>query len=51
MRRRMRDAMRARVKRFYDQRDMVAAYDELYQRHIKAETELPAEPVPEEEPV
>jgi len=52
LRRRMRDAMRARVKKFYDQRDMVAAYDELYQRHIKAETELPAAPVcKEEEPV
>ncbi|MHC4732382.1 MAG: GT4 family glycosyltransferase PelF, partial [Planctomycetota bacterium] len=51
LRRRMRDAMRARVKEFYDQRDMVAAYDELYQRHIAAETELPAAPIPEEEPV
>jgi len=51
LRRRMRDSMRARVKQFYDQRDMVAAYDELYQRHIQAETELPAAPVPEEEPV
>jgi glycosyltransferase involved in cell wall biosynthesis len=52
LRRRMRDAMRERVKKFYDQRDMVAAYDELYQRHIKAETEMPAEPVyKEEEPV
>ncbi|MHC4161251.1 MAG: GT4 family glycosyltransferase PelF [Planctomycetota bacterium] len=51
LRRRMRDAMRARVKQFYGQRDMVAAYDELYQRHIAAETALPVAPVPEEEPV
>ncbi len=54
LRRRMRDSMRARVKQFYDQRDMVAAYDELYQRHIQAETTLPiatAESIPEEEPV
>jgi glycosyltransferase involved in cell wall biosynthesis len=37
LRRRMRDAMRERVRRFYDQRDMVAAYDELYRRHVGAE--------------
>jgi glycosyltransferase involved in cell wall biosynthesis len=33
LRKRMRDTMRERVTRFYDQRDMVAAYDELYRRH------------------
>jgi hypothetical protein len=33
----MRDAMRERVRRFYDQKDMVAAYDELYRRHIEAD--------------
>ena len=33
LRAKMRDAMRARVKRFYDQRDMVAAYDEIYRRY------------------
>ncbi|MDH3592289.1 MAG: GT4 family glycosyltransferase PelF [Planctomycetota bacterium] len=35
MRERMRDTMRERVRRFYDQRDMVAAYDEIYQRHAR----------------
>jgi hypothetical protein len=35
LRERMRDAMRERVRRFYDQRDMVAAYDEIYQRHAR----------------
>jgi len=44
LRRRMRDAMRERVQRFYDQKDMIAAYDELYQRHIRA-----LEPTPVEE--
>ena len=34
-RKRMRDTMRERVRRFYDQRDMVAAYDELYCRHLE----------------
>jgi len=43
LRRRMRDAMRERVRRFYDQKDMIAAYDELYQRHIRAEEPLPVE--------
>jgi glycosyltransferase involved in cell wall biosynthesis len=45
LRRRMRDAMRERVRRFYDQRDMVAAYDELYQRFIKIEEPSPVEVV------
>ena len=31
------------VRRFYDQKDMIAAYDELYQRHIRAEEPLPVE--------
>ncbi|MGH7163652.1 MAG: GT4 family glycosyltransferase PelF [Planctomycetota bacterium] len=35
LRARMGTAMRERVRRFYDQRDMVAAYDELYQRHLR----------------
>jgi len=35
LRERMRDAMRERVRRFYDQRDMVAAYDEIYRRHVR----------------
>jgi hypothetical protein len=26
------------VKRFYDQRDMVAAYDEIYRRYREKET-------------
>jgi len=30
LRERMRDAMRARVEKFYDQRDMVGAYGEIY---------------------
>ena len=35
-RERMRDTMRERVRRFYDQRDMVASYDELYTRWSRA---------------
>ena len=38
----MRDAMRERVRRFYDQREMVAAYDELYKRHRDAEQPIVA---------
>ncbi len=34
-RRAMRDAMRKRVQTFYDQRDMVAAYDQLYRSHLE----------------
>jgi len=45
LRRRMRDAMRARVEKFYDQRDMVAAYREIYQRYIEAEACAPVEGV------
>jgi len=34
LRGRMREAMRERVQRFYDQRDMVAAYHDLYHTHL-----------------
>jgi glycosyltransferase involved in cell wall biosynthesis len=34
LRQRMRDAMRQRVTQFYDQRDMVAAYHDLYHTHL-----------------
>ena len=40
LRAKMRDAMRERVQRFYDQRDMVAAYDELYQRYRDMEVKV-----------
>ncbi len=43
LRKRMRDAMRERVRRFYDQRDMVAAYDELYRRFVALEEPLAVE--------
>jgi len=36
LRARMRDAMRARVAKFYDQRDMVAAYGEIYTTYEQA---------------
>ena len=42
LRERMRDAMRARVQLYYDQRDMVAAYDEIYTRHAHARTPVVA---------
>ena len=32
----MRRAMRDRVQRFYDQRDMVESYRDLYWSHIKS---------------
>ncbi len=35
LRLRMGRAMRTRVQTFYDQRDMVAAYDEIYARHVQ----------------
>ena len=38
----MRDAMRLRVQRFYDQRDMVAAYDALYKGHLGKGPRAPA---------
>ncbi|MEM8882737.1 MAG: GT4 family glycosyltransferase PelF [Planctomycetota bacterium] len=57
LRERMRDAMRARVEKFYDQRDMVSAYDEIYERYKtsddRREVETPepvAMPEPEPEP-
>jgi glycosyltransferase involved in cell wall biosynthesis len=37
-RRAMRDSMRKRVQSYYDQRDMVAAYDEIYRRHADTPT-------------
>jgi len=40
MRRRMGESMRERVQRFYDQRDMVAAYDEIYQRNLNRERQI-----------
>jgi glycosyltransferase involved in cell wall biosynthesis len=43
LRRRMRDTMRERVTRFYDQRDMVAAYDEIYRRHAGKKDPAPAQ--------
>ena len=43
LRMRMRDTMRERVTRFYDQRDMVAAYDEIYRRHAGKTDPTPAE--------
>jgi polysaccharide biosynthesis protein PelF len=45
LRRRMRDAMRERVRKFYDQRDMVTAYDELYRRFVRLEKPLAVEGV------
>jgi glycosyltransferase involved in cell wall biosynthesis len=42
LRAKMRDAMRERVTRFYDQRDMVAAYEELYLRHLGRKQEVTA---------
>ncbi|MHC4547834.1 MAG: GT4 family glycosyltransferase PelF [Planctomycetota bacterium] len=48
LRRRMRDSMRERVRTFYDQRDMVAAYEEIYQRHRQGVTELPEAAVVQE---
>ena len=49
LRERMRDTMRERVRRFYDQRDMVSAYDEIYTRWIgRAPHEEPE--APEEKP-
>jgi len=41
LRERMRDSMRARVEQFYDQRDMVASYDEIYTRYKHADDRLP----------
>ncbi len=38
LRERMRDTMRERVRRYYGQPDMVAAYDEIYDRHKNAPT-------------
>jgi len=43
LRHRMRDAMRERVRRFYDQRDMITAYDELYRRFVRLEKPLAVE--------
>ena len=36
LRHKMRDAMRARVEMFYDQRDMVSAYGEIYETYEQA---------------
>ena len=50
LRERMRDAMRARVEKFYDQRDMVSAYDEIYAHYKMTEDRARAilpEPPPE----
>ncbi|MHC4449144.1 MAG: glycosyltransferase, partial [Planctomycetota bacterium] len=50
LRERMRDAMRARVEKFYDQRDMVSAYDEIYAHYKVTENRARAilpEPPPE----
>lgn len=45
LRQRMRETMRERVRRFYDQRDMVSAYDEIYTRWIgRAPPEEPEKP-------
>jgi glycosyltransferase involved in cell wall biosynthesis len=43
----MRDAMRLRVQRFYDQREMVAAYDALYKGHLGKGPKVPAAAVGE----
>jgi len=46
LRRRMGEAMKERCRRFYDQRDMVAAYRDIYGRHLKRgapEAAAPAE--------
>ena len=40
LRKKMRDAMRRRVTRFYDQRDMVVAYEELYRRYRDMEVKV-----------
>ena len=40
LRAKMRDAMRERVQRFYDQRDMVVAYEELYKRYCGREVKV-----------
>jgi len=54
LRMRMRDTMRERVRRFYNQDDMVAAYDDIYTRHarkspVQHESAAPDAPVPEVE--
>jgi len=46
LRLRMRDTMRERVRRFYDQRDMVASYDEIYRRHLRRSPVKEPEPEP-----
>ncbi len=54
LRKRMRDAMRERVLRFYNQDDMVAAYDEIYTGHANKSPiqhlRPDAEPDPEPDP-
>ena len=44
MRAAMRDAMRERVRRFYAQEDMVAAYDEIYLSHLPSDDQRAARP-------
>ncbi|MHC4940369.1 MAG: GT4 family glycosyltransferase PelF [Planctomycetota bacterium] len=49
LRERMRDSMRARVEKFYDQRDMVSAYDQIYAAYKAVEScarAIPPEPAP-----